>query len=208
MVLSRSQDGFTASTPLEALTDERNAILAIGMNGEPLPPEHGFPVRMVVPGLYGYVSATKWVVELKVTRFDRDRAYWTDNGWSEKGPIKIACRIDRPLRATAWPPGRSWSPASPGTSRWASRRWRCRSTAARGSEAELATAISDGHLGAVALDLGGREGPRTASGPAPPERTARCRPAGVRASCPTARPAGTRSLRRRLLSPRQADDED
>ena len=98
MVLSRSQDGFTASTPLEALTDERNAILAIGMNGEPLPPEHGFPARMVVPGLYGYVSATKWVVELKVTRFDRDRAYWTNNGWSEKGPIKISCRIDRPLQ--------------------------------------------------------------------------------------------------------------
>ena len=98
MVLSRSQDGFTASTPLEALTDERNAILAIGMNGEPLPAEHGFPVRMVVPGLYGYVSATKWVTELKVTRFDRDRAYWTNNGWSEKGPIKISCRIDRPLQ--------------------------------------------------------------------------------------------------------------
>ena len=97
MVLSRSQDGFTASTPLEALTDERNAILAIGMNGEALPAEHGFPVRMVVPGLYGYVSATKWVVELKVTRYDEDRAYWTNNGWSEKGPIKIACRIDRPL---------------------------------------------------------------------------------------------------------------
>ena len=71
MVLSRSIDGFTASTPLEVLTDDRNAILAVGMNGEPLPPEHGFPVRMVVPGLYGYVSATKWVVELEVTRFDQ-----------------------------------------------------------------------------------------------------------------------------------------
>jgi DMSO/TMAO reductase YedYZ molybdopterin-dependent catalytic subunit len=61
MVLSRSIDGFTASTPLEALTDARHAILAVGMNGEPLPAQHGFPVRMVVPGLYGYVSATKWV---------------------------------------------------------------------------------------------------------------------------------------------------
>lgn len=96
MVLSHSSDGFTASSPLEALTDDRNAILAIGMNGEPLPLEHGFPVRMVVPGLYGYVSATKWVVELQVTRFDEARAYWTDRGWSARGPVKISSRIDVP----------------------------------------------------------------------------------------------------------------
>ncbi|MET0812065.1 MAG: molybdopterin-dependent oxidoreductase, partial [Microbacterium sp.] len=69
MVLSRSIDGFTASTPLDVLTDDRDAILAVGMNGEPLPLQHGFPVRMVVPGLYGYVSATKWVVDYEVTRF-------------------------------------------------------------------------------------------------------------------------------------------
>jgi DMSO/TMAO reductase YedYZ molybdopterin-dependent catalytic subunit len=96
MVLSRSSDGFTASSPIEALTDDRNAILAVGMNGEPLPLEHGFPVRMVVPGLYGYVSATKWVTELEVTRFDARTAYWTDRGWSERGPIKISSRIDVP----------------------------------------------------------------------------------------------------------------
>jgi DMSO/TMAO reductase YedYZ molybdopterin-dependent catalytic subunit len=95
MVLSTSQDGFTAGTPLEALTDpERAAILAVGMNGEPLPPEHGFPVRMVVPGLYGYVSATKWVVKLEVTRYDRARAYWTEEGWAPKGPVKLESRID------------------------------------------------------------------------------------------------------------------
>jgi DMSO/TMAO reductase YedYZ molybdopterin-dependent catalytic subunit len=95
MVLSRSIDGFTAGTPLSVLQEEdRNAIFAIGMNGEPLPEEHGFPVRMVVPGLYGYVSATKWVVELEVTRFSRSSAYWTDRGWGEKGPIKIESRID------------------------------------------------------------------------------------------------------------------
>jgi len=98
MVLSRSVDGFTASTPLEALTDGRDAILAVGMNGQPLPLEHGFPVRMVVPGLYGYVSATKWVVALEVTRFDQARAYWTDRGWSERGPIKLQSRIDVPRR--------------------------------------------------------------------------------------------------------------
>jgi len=96
MVLSRSSDGFTASSPLEALTDDRNAILAVAMNGEPLPLEHGFPARLVVPGLYGYVSATKWVTELEVTRFDSARAYWTDRGWSARGPIKISSRIDVP----------------------------------------------------------------------------------------------------------------
>ncbi|MCH6231556.1 molybdopterin-dependent oxidoreductase [Microbacterium sp. CFH 31415] len=99
MVLSRSIDGFTASTPLEALTDDRNALLAVGMNGEPLPPEHGFPVRMVVPGLYGYVSATKWITELTVTTFAADEAYWTPRGWSERGPIKVQSRIDVPRRA-------------------------------------------------------------------------------------------------------------
>ena len=96
MVLSTSADGFTASTPLGALTDEREALLAIGMNGEPLPINHGFPVRMVVPGLYGYVSATKWVVDLEVTRFADARAYWTDRGWSAQGPIKTASRIEVP----------------------------------------------------------------------------------------------------------------
>ncbi|WP_111467108.1 molybdopterin-dependent oxidoreductase [Microbacterium suaedae] len=104
MVLSRSHDGFSAGTPLETLTDDRNAILAVGMNGEPLPFAHGFPVRMVVPGLYGYVSATKWVVDLEVTRFDQARAYWTDRGWSERGPVKLQSRIDVP-RGTEVPSG-------------------------------------------------------------------------------------------------------
>ncbi|WP_308797340.1 molybdopterin-dependent oxidoreductase [Agromyces silvae] len=116
MVLSRSLDGFTASTPIEALEDDRNAILAVGMNGEPLPLEHGFPVRMVVPGLYGYVSATKWVTELEVTRFDEASAYWTDRGWSERGPIKLSSRIDVPRQGqplTAGPvvvAGVAWQP--------------------------------------------------------------------------------------------------
>ncbi len=101
MVLSRSQDGWTAGTPLEVLQDpERDALLAIGMNGELLPLEHGFPARLVVPGLYGYVSATKWVVELKVTRFDRDIGYWTPRGWSALGPVKTHSRIDVPRDRT------------------------------------------------------------------------------------------------------------
>lgn len=96
MVLSTSTDGFTAGTPIEAMTDDRNALLAIAQNGEALLPEHGFPVRLVVPGLYGYVSATKWVTELRVTRFDQDEGYWTPRGWSALGPIKTASRIDVP----------------------------------------------------------------------------------------------------------------
>lgn len=96
MVLSTSVDGMTISTPLVNLTQGRDALLAVAMNGAPLPVEHGFPVRMVVPGLYGYVSATKWVTDLKVTRFDRDEAYWTPRGYSAKAPIKMASRIDVP----------------------------------------------------------------------------------------------------------------
>ena len=97
MVLSRSVDGFTAGTPLEVLLDPgTDALLAVGMNGEPLPPEHGFPVRMIVPGLYGFVSATKWVTELKVTTFAADTAYWSTRGWSQRGPIKTASRVDAP----------------------------------------------------------------------------------------------------------------
>ncbi|WP_372497928.1 molybdopterin-dependent oxidoreductase [Nocardioides carbamazepini] len=95
-VLQTSEDGWTCGTPLAALTDERNAMLAVAMNGEPLPIEHGFPVRTIVPGLYGYVSACKWVVDMEVTRFDDITAYWTDKGWSEQGPVKIASKIEVP----------------------------------------------------------------------------------------------------------------
>ncbi len=105
MVLSVSVDGWSAGTPLNALlSGERQALLAVGMNGQPLPPEHGFPVRMIVPGLYGDVSATKWVTELKVTTFDADEGYWTPLGWSAGGSIKLSSRIDVP-RPTTIPAG-------------------------------------------------------------------------------------------------------
>lgn len=81
---------------MEALTDDRDAMLAIGMNGVPLPVEHGYPARLVVPGLYGFVSATKWVVDLELTRFDQAEAFWTKRGWSAKAPIKTQSRIDIP----------------------------------------------------------------------------------------------------------------
>jgi DMSO/TMAO reductase YedYZ molybdopterin-dependent catalytic subunit len=95
-VLQTSEDGWTCGTPLSALTDDRNALLAVAMNGQPLPIEHGFPVRTIVPGLYGYVSACKWVVDMEVTRFDEISAYWTERGWGEKGPVKMSSRVDVP----------------------------------------------------------------------------------------------------------------
>ena len=95
-VLSRSVDGWSCGTPLGALTDGRDSLLAVALDGEPLPVEHGFPVRMVVPGLYGYVSATKWVVDMEVTKFAEISAYWTERGWAEQAPIKTSSRIDVP----------------------------------------------------------------------------------------------------------------
>ena len=79
-IVSRSFDGMTIGTPTQALTDGRDALLAVAMNGEPLPVEHGFPVRMVVPGLYGYVSACKWIVEMEATTFAAYDPYWVERG--------------------------------------------------------------------------------------------------------------------------------
>jgi DMSO/TMAO reductase YedYZ molybdopterin-dependent catalytic subunit len=105
MVLSTSIDGFTAGTPVQALTDGREALLAVGLNGQPLPIEHGYPARLVVPGLYGYVSATKWVVDMELTRFDRAKAYWTRQGWAARAPIKTESRIDVPKAGQKLPMG-------------------------------------------------------------------------------------------------------
>ena len=104
-VLQTSEDGWNCGTPLAAVTDDRNAMLALAMNGRPLPIDHGFPVRTIVPGLYGYVSACKWVVDMEVTRFDRISAYWTQKGWGELGPVKIASRIDVPASGDELPAG-------------------------------------------------------------------------------------------------------
>jgi DMSO/TMAO reductase YedYZ molybdopterin-dependent catalytic subunit len=102
---STSVDGFTAGTPIPTVLDpDRGAMLVIGMNGEPLPVEHGFPARLVVPGLYGYVSATKWVTDLEVTTWDARRPYWLERGWAQRAPIKTQSRIDAPHGAV--PAGR------------------------------------------------------------------------------------------------------
>ncbi len=95
-IVSRSVDGFTIGTPTSVAMDGRDAMLAVAMNGEPLPLEHGFPVRMIVPGLYGYVSATKWLVDIELTTFDAYDPYWIQRGWAERAPIKTMSRIDTP----------------------------------------------------------------------------------------------------------------
>ena len=95
-ILSTDVDGMTISTPLAVATDGRDAMIAVGMNGEALPREHGFPVRMVVPGLYGYVSACKWITRMTLTTYDAQEAYWTERDWAIDAPIKIASRIDTP----------------------------------------------------------------------------------------------------------------
>jgi DMSO/TMAO reductase YedYZ molybdopterin-dependent catalytic subunit len=95
-ILSTDVDGMTISTPLAVATDGRDAMLAVGMNGEALPREHGFPVRMVVPGLYGFVSACKWITRMTLTTYDAQQAYWTERGWATDAPVKIASRIDTP----------------------------------------------------------------------------------------------------------------
>ncbi len=105
-LLCTSVDGFTSGTPLQVVLDGRNALLAVAMNGTALPVTHGFPARMVVPGLYGYVSATKWVTDIEVTTFASASGYWAQRGWSQQAPIKTECRIDVPAAGNSLAPGR------------------------------------------------------------------------------------------------------
>jgi DMSO/TMAO reductase YedYZ molybdopterin-dependent catalytic subunit len=107
-VLSTDVDGMTISTPLSVALDGRDAMLAFGMNGGPLPPAHGFPVRMVVPGLYGFVSACKWITRMTLTTYDAQQAYWTERDWSVDAPIKISSRIDTPRPLSTTPAGRTF----------------------------------------------------------------------------------------------------
>ncbi len=106
-LLCTSSDGFTSGTPIEVVLDGRDALLAVAMNGSALPVEHGFPARMVVPGLYGYVSGTKWVTDIKVTTYQAETAYWAQRGWSPQAFIKTESRIDVPLDGTTRKPGRT-----------------------------------------------------------------------------------------------------
>ncbi len=105
-LLCTSVDGFTSGTPLQIVLDGRDALLTVAMNGQALPVEHGFPARMVVPGLYGYVSACKWVTDIEVTTFASAYAYWATRGWSQQAPIKTESRIDVPVSNATIAPGR------------------------------------------------------------------------------------------------------
>ncbi len=97
-VVARAVDGFTVGFPTEVALDGRPSMVAFGMNGEPLPNVHGFPARMIVPGLYGYVSATKWLAEIELTTLEQYDAYWIPRGWAKEAPIKTQSRIDVPRR--------------------------------------------------------------------------------------------------------------
>jgi DMSO/TMAO reductase YedYZ molybdopterin-dependent catalytic subunit len=99
-IVGRSVDDFTVGFPVSAAYDGREALVAVGMNGEPLPFEHGFPARLVVAGLYGYVSATKWLSAIELTTWDGFDAYWVPRGWAKEAPIKTQSRIDTPGHST------------------------------------------------------------------------------------------------------------
>jgi len=117
-LLSTAVDGFTISTPLAAVRDGRDAMVAIGMNGAPLTDTHGFPARLIVPGLYGFVSATKWLTRLTLTTYAAQQSYWTQRKWATDAPIKTSARIDTPAPLTTIPPG----PTAIGGVAWAQHR--------------------------------------------------------------------------------------
>jgi DMSO/TMAO reductase YedYZ molybdopterin-dependent catalytic subunit len=104
-IVGRSVDDFTVGFPVDVAYDGRDALLAVGMNDEPLPFEHGFPARLVVAGLYGYVSATKWISEIELTRWDDFDAYWVPRGWAKEAPVKTQSRIDTPASGAQVPLG-------------------------------------------------------------------------------------------------------
>ena len=116
-LVGRSVDGFTVGFPTEVALDGRDALVAVGMNGEPLPRDHGFPARLVVPGLYGYVSATKWLRTIELTTWDAFDAYWIERGWAKEGPIKTQSRIDVPRGCRSPPAARAVAGVA-----WAQRR--------------------------------------------------------------------------------------
>lgn len=104
-ILSSGDDAITISTPIQALTDDRDALLAIAMNGEPLSPTHGFPARLVTPGLYGFVGSTKWLTKMTATTYAKESAYWTDRDWATEAPVLTQSRIDTPRGLETNPAG-------------------------------------------------------------------------------------------------------
>ena len=140
-ILSTATDGFTISTPLDVALDGRDTMIALGMNGEALPSEHGFPARLVTPGIYGFVGATKWLRKLTLTTYAEDTSYWTDRDWATDAPIKISSPHRHPAGVQDPQEGeRRGRRASPGPRPAGSGRSRSPSTAARGSRPSSAPA--------------------------------------------------------------------
>ncbi|CAM5386457.1 molybdopterin-dependent oxidoreductase [Streptomyces tanashiensis] len=189
-LVARSVDGMTIGTPVEAVMDGRDALLAFGMNGEPLPFTHGFPVRMVVPGLYGYVSACKWIESIELTTFDAYDAYWVPR-WRTARPSRRSPASTPRAPSPTPPPAPSWSPGSPGPSTAASAGSRYGSTTAPGRTpgSRHRTARTPGGSGSTP---GPPPPAATPSPSAPPTAPAPPSRSGAPAPCPTGRRGGTR----------------
>ena len=174
-ILSTDVDGMTISTPLALATDGRDAMIAVGMNGEPLPRAHGFPARMVVPGLYGFISACKWINRMTLTTYADHSAYWTERDWAERRADQDREPDRHPAgRCNASRPAAPSSAASPGPSPSASARSRCRSTAAGWQKATLGPSAGHDYWRQWYLRVGREARPA-------PARLPRHRPRGTRA---------------------------
>ena len=154
-IVGRAVDGFTVGFPTAwAIADDREPLVAVSMNGEPLPADHGYPARLIVPGLYGYVSATKWLTEIELTTLEAFDAYWVPLGWSKLAPILTQSRIDVPRDGARVEPGPiavagvAWAPDR-GIARRRGAGRRGRLGAGRAERADLGC-----NLGAVRLPLG------------------------------------------------------
>ena len=192
-IVGRSVDGFTAGFPTEVGLDGRTALVAVAMNGEPLPAVHGFPARLVVAGLYGYVSATKWLDAIELTTWEDFDGYWIPRGWSKEGPIKTASRIDVPRSGATVDAGtQADRRRGVGADRRHRAGSRCRSTTATWREADARRRGERQHVGAVVRRRGTpTSGEHTHPG-AGDERRRRDADRGAAARRrPTAPPAGT-----------------
>ena len=192
-LVSKSVDGFTVGTPVSAVTDGRDAMLAVAMNGEPLPIEHGFPVRMVVPGLYGYVSATKWLVDLELTTFDAFDPYWIRRGWAEQAPIKTQSRIDTPKPLASVPAGEVTIAGVAWAQHRGIERVEVRVDDGRLARGRALDRGHDRHMAAVAAVRAARGRQAVASRSERPTATATCRPPIGPSRSPTEPPGSTRS---------------
>ena len=197
-IVSRSVDGFTVGTPTAVAMDGRDAMLAVSMNGETLPFTHGFPVRMIVPGLYGYVSATKWLTDIELTTFDAYDPYWVQRGWAQQAPIKTESRIDTPRASAKVKAGTVMVAGVAWAQHRGIERVEVRVDEGGWNDATLSAAGHDRHVASMAMAVGGHDGEPHAAGPG--DRRGRRRPAGTtRAAVPGRSHRVARGGRRRRV---------